>query len=176
MPVIANIDGGFYKFVLVLHILCAIVGFGAVFLNGVYGNEVRNRKGPEGLAIFQANFKVGNVAEWFIYAVPILGLGLVGMSKTGGIQVWKFSQTWVWLAIVIYLAAIGTVHGVLRPRLRRMETLMGELNAGAGPGAGGPPPQAVALEATGKQVGIIGASLDLAVVVILYLMVFKPGL
>ena len=25
--VLANIDGGFYKFVLVLHILCAIVGF-----------------------------------------------------------------------------------------------------------------------------------------------------
>ncbi len=40
-----------YKIVLVLHILCAIIGFGAVFLNGLYGAQAAKYKGPEGLAI-----------------------------------------------------------------------------------------------------------------------------
>ena len=32
-----GINSGIYKLVLVLHILTAIVGFGAVLLNGIYG-------------------------------------------------------------------------------------------------------------------------------------------
>ena len=41
--VLATIDGGLYKSCLVLHILCAIVGFGAVFLNGIYGQQMKAR-------------------------------------------------------------------------------------------------------------------------------------
>ena len=166
-----GIDSDGYKVVLLLHILCAIVGFGAVFLNALYGLEVKRRKGPEGLAIFQANERVSNVAEYFIYAVALLGLGLVGMSD----DVWSFGDTWVILAIILYIVALGLVHGALRPRLRRMEGLMVELNAGGPPGAGGPPPQAVQLEETGKQVGMISGFLNIAVVAMLYLMIFKPG-
>ena len=36
--VLATINSGLYKLCLVLHILCAIVGFGALFLNGIYGS------------------------------------------------------------------------------------------------------------------------------------------
>lgn len=50
-----------YDLVLLLHILTAIIGFGAVFLNGLYGAQVRARRGSEGLAILQANFLV---AQW----------------------------------------------------------------------------------------------------------------
>ena len=57
--VLATIDGGFYKFVLVLHILCAIVGFGAVFLNGIYGQQMKTRmqsgRIAEAIGIFEAN-------------------------------------------------------------------------------------------------------------------------
>ena len=70
-----------YKIVLVLHILAAILGFGSVMLNGVYASEVRRRPGPEGAAIADANYRVSfGVAMWFIYAVTVLGIALVGMS------------------------------------------------------------------------------------------------
>ncbi|MGH8983391.1 MAG: hypothetical protein ACRDY6_05890 [Acidimicrobiia bacterium] len=41
--------------------------------------------------------------------------------------------------------------------------------------AGPPPPQATELEERGKRVGVTGATLNGLLVVLLYLMVFKPG-
>ena len=55
-----------------------------------------------------------------------------------------------------------------------MRVLMGEMVA-AGPPQGGPPPQVAEMQALGKRVGAAGATLDVMVVVILVLMVFKPG-
>ena len=124
MSVLGTIDGGFYKFVLVLHIFCAIVGCGAVFLNGVYGAQMKQRlqsgKVAEAIGILEANDFVSKIGEYFIYAVFILGFAVIGLSDS----VWKFSQTWVWLSVVIYLVAIGLSHGVLMPAVKRMGVLM----------------------------------------------------
>jgi hypothetical protein len=164
---------GLFKTVLVLHILCAIVGFGAVILNGIYGNEVRKRPGPEGIAVFDANLTVSRVGEFFIYGVFVFGFLLVLLSD----DVYEFSQTWVWLAMLLYVIALGVSHGVLFPALRRMRVLMGEMAAAApsAGGTGGPPPQVTEMEALGKRVGATGAFLDVMVVVILVLMIWKPG-
>ena len=170
MVVLGTYGDNLYDVVLVAHIFCAIVGFGAVYLNALYGKEVQKRPGPEGIAVFDANHRVSKVGEYFIYAVFVLGLALVGLSD----PVWKFSQTWVWLAIVLYLVSLGISHGVLFPALKRMRVLMGEMVA-AGPPQGGPPPQVTEMQALGKRVGAAGATLDVMVVVILVLMVFKPG-
>jgi Predicted integral membrane protein (DUF2269) len=174
MPVLATIDGGFYKLCLVLHILCAIVGFGAVFLNGVYGAQIKARmqsgRGAEAIGIFEANLTVSKIGEYFIYAVFIFGFALVGLSDS----VWEFGQTWVWLSIVLYLVAIGLSHGVLQPAVKRMGVLMREMVAGPPP-AGGPPPQVAEMAELGKKVGTVGPVLDIILIVILYLMVFKPG-
>lgn len=112
-----------YKIVLLLHILCAIVGFGAVFLNGLYGREAKRRPGPGGLAISEANLFVSGIAEYFIYAVFILGLGLVGLSD----KTWKFDQTWIWLAVVLYIVGIGVSHGIVFPNARRLKDLAAEM-------------------------------------------------
>jgi hypothetical protein len=45
----------------------------------------------------------------------------------------------------------------------------------AGPPAGGPPPQAAEMEQLGKRIAPVGAALNLLVIVIVALMVFKPG-
>ncbi len=165
-----TIQSNWYKLVLVVHILCAIVGFGAVYLNGVYGAEMRKRRGQDAVAIFEANWRVTQIGQYFIYAVLLLGLALVGMSD----KAWKFSQTWVWLAVVLYLVGIGLSHGVLLPGVKRMGVLMREMVA-AGPPQGGPPPQAAEMETLGKRVGTTDVALNLLIVVILVLMVFKPG-
>jgi uncharacterized membrane protein len=164
-----------YNVVLTLHILCAIIGFGAVFLNGLYGQQAKARKGPEGLAISEANMFVSKIGEIFIVAVLIFGLALVVMSD----DVWSFEQTWIWLAIVIYVLAMGLSQGVMRPRVERMVALQRELVAGGPPPADappGPPPQVAEMEKIGKQMGVIGLVLNLALIAVLVLMVFKPGI
>jgi hypothetical protein len=162
-----------YNTVLVLHILCAIVGFGAVFLNALYGQQAKSRKGAEGLAISEANEMVSKVGEYFIIAVFLLGIALVFI----GDPVIEWGQTWVWLSIVLYACGLGTSQGLMMPRVRRLIALQRELvSAGPPPaGAGGPPPQVQEMEAIGKQMAIIGPILNLLLVVILVLMVFKPG-
>jgi hypothetical protein len=170
LTVAINSQSDIYKVVLVAHILCAIVGFGAVFLNGVYASEMKRRRGPDALAIFEANFKVTKIGEYFIYAVAILGIALVGMSD----KQFEFSQTWVWLALVLYVIAIGLSHSLLLPSVKRIGVLMREMVA-AGPPAGGPPPQAAEVAVLGKRAAAVGATLDVMLIVILGLMVFKPG-
>jgi hypothetical protein len=56
-----------------------------------------------------------------------------------------------------------------------MLALMKEMED-APPPAGGAPPQVAELQAVGKRLGLGGTILDLSVVVLLYLMIFKPGL
>ena len=150
-----------YKIVLVLHILAAILGFGSVMLNGVYASEVRRRPGPEGAAIADANYRVSfGVAMWFIYAIPVLGIALVGMSD----KAWKFSQTWVWLSLVLWFALVGLLHGVHRPNVRQLDALVG---SGSG--------DVAEMERRGRLASTMGAVLSLIVVATLVLMVFKPG-
>ncbi|MCB1270114.1 MAG: DUF2269 family protein [Microthrixaceae bacterium] len=159
-----------YNLVLLLHILCAIVGFGGVMLNGVYASRARRLPPEQALGASEANTFVSlRVAEVFIYLVPVWGFGLIGLSD-GAIE---FSELWVWLSIVIYAIAISASLFALQPRVRVMLDLEREMLA-AGPPAAGPPPQAGQLEAMGKQVGAISGVLHLSVVVLLVLMIWKP--
>jgi hypothetical protein len=171
--VIAAVGGDAYNVVLILHILTAIVGFGAVLLNGIYGAQVKAHlmggRVAEGLAVYEANYKVSKIGQLFIYAVPLLGFGLVGLSD----DAIDFGDLWVWLSVVLYVVALGISHGLLMPRVRRMGVLMREMAAGPPP-AGGPPPQAAQLAAIGPQIGMIAMTLDVFLVAILSLMVFKP--
>ena len=165
-----------YDVLLVLHILTVIVGFGTVMLNGIRGAEAKKRPGPGGLAIGESGHRLNTIAEYFIYAVPVLGIGLVLMSDGN----WTFGQTWVWLSLLLYLIGIGVSHAVLIPAEKRMNALAAELVAmgppPAGAAAGGPPPQVAEMEALEKKkLAPAGMFLNLLVVVVVSLMVFKPG-
>ena len=169
-----GINSGLYKILLLLHIVTVIVGLGAVTLNGLYGNQAKLRRGAEGLAIAEATDFVTHVAEYVIYLIPVFGVLLVMASD----KVWSFSQAWIWLSVVVYVVALGISHGVMKPTYRRMLELMREL-AAVGPSpaaAGGPPPQAVELEAKGRTMGMAGGLLNVLLVVLVALMIWKPGL
>ena len=168
-----GMSGFAYKFVLFLHIVSAIVGFGGVVLNGLYGVHAKNRRGEGGLAIVETNFAVSEVCSRFIYAVPVFGFLLVWLSDGG----WAFHQTWVWMALVVYTGAIGLSHRVMKPTVKRMIVLMKEMvSAPVGASApAGPPPQAAEMAELGKTAGVTGAILNTALVIVLVLMIWKPG-
>ncbi|HEV3402299.1 MAG TPA: hypothetical protein VG078_10805 [Acidimicrobiales bacterium] len=167
-------NSGIYKFVFVLHLLAVIIGFGSVFLAGVFGTKAKARGGREGVAVGEVTYEVGKQwSEWFIYAVPIFGILLVLFSD----DEIKFSEPWISWSFLLYLVGIGVTHAVHLPNIRRMNQLAGELASGAPPGggSGGPPPQVAELEARGKRAAAVGAVLNLIVVVVVFLMVWQPG-
>jgi uncharacterized membrane protein len=157
---------GAYKFVLLLHLVSVVVGLGGVMLNGVYANLAAKGQGSEGVAISEANFAVSNIAEKLIYLIPIFGIGLVFMSD----DVWSFSQTWVWLSLVVYVVAIGLSHSTLIPGHKRLNVLGRQLAAGQGGQA-----EVDEMAAINKKMAPVGATLDLLAVVLIALMVWKPG-
>jgi len=165
-----GLNSGIFKLLLVLHILSAIVGLGAVMLNGLYAAQSQKRPGPEGRAVSEANEAVSNIAEKVIYLVPVFGILLVLASDSAI----KFSNTFVWLSLVLFIAALGVSHSVLVPGQRKINALLLELEQGPPP-AGGPPPQLVQIQALGKRQAAAGASLNVVVAVILILMIWKPG-
>lgn len=165
-----GVNSGPYKLVLVLHILCAIVGFGAVFLNGIYGAQARARRGPEGLAVVEANVLVSTIAEYFIYGVFVFGVLLVVLSD----GVIEFGDTWVWLSTLLFVIALGLSHGLLQPNIRKIVEAMREMASGPAPDQSGPPPQLAVVAQSGRIVGTVGPALNLLMVLILFLMIWKP--
>ncbi len=177
-----GIASGGYKLLLLLHILSIVIGIGGVTLNGLFGREARNRPGPEGRAITEAVEFVSRVAHYVIYLVPVFGILLV-LSSDGA---YEFSDTWIWLSMVLYVVALGISQGILMRNTRRMIGLMREMETTQGPSApetrqgspaatSGPPPQVAALDRLGRQLGMGGGALHLILVLLIGLMIWKPG-
>jgi uncharacterized membrane protein len=160
--IIATIGSGVYNFVLLLHLIAVVIGFGAVLLNGLYGAQAKKRPGPGGLAIAEANFFVtSKVAEPVIYLVPLFGFALIGLSDSG----WKFSQTWVVASLVLYVIGLANARLVLMPTTAKMIDMM---RAG--------PPDAAKMDAAGKRLAAAGGFAHLIFTAIMILMIWKPGL
>jgi uncharacterized membrane protein len=161
-----------YKILLLLHIVTVVVGFGSVALNGVYAARAKKAGGREGVAVAEANTWVSEkVAEPFIYAVPIFGILLVVWSK----DVYGFDQAWISLSFLLYIVGLAVAHAVVRPGARRMNALTAQLAASPGASPSGPPPEVAEVEALEKRLALGGAVLNVLVVVIIILMIWKPG-
>lgn len=166
---LAEAGSGAYKLSLVLHLLTAIVGFGALVAMGVFGARAAAHGDREGPVIF--DYVVSSRwAEWVIYAVPVFGIITLLLSD----DAWKFSQTWISISLLLYIVIIGVYHGAHRPNLVRMNQLMKELPAGGAAGSERPP-QVAELEARGQRAGLFGGILNLLLVAVVVLMVWKPG-
>jgi uncharacterized membrane protein len=161
--------------VLVLHLVAAIIGFGGVVIAGIFGAKGAVRGGHDGQVLGETTMDVvENWAMWFIYAVPILGIILIFLSE----DVWDFGQTWISLSLLLYIVVLGIVHAAHLPNIRKLNALVAELAAGGASPAGaasGPPPQVEELKRRGQLAGILGGVVNLLWVVIVFLMVWKPG-
>lgn len=157
-----GVDGDLYNVVLVLHILAAIIGFGGMFIAGFYGNESRSLPGREGLAVAQTTLKVtGQIPTVAVVAVPILGILLILMSE----DAIKFSALWITLSFLLYIVLMGLATGIQVPTIRKMVAMR----------AGADGASSMQVQAMGKKVATVGAIVNVLWVLILILMVFKPG-
>lgn len=100
-----------YQLLLVLHLVTVIGGFGSIALDGFHRTAGAPPNGPLGGEQGPSGPLSGEeggppLSEWLIYAVPITGLLLVLVSEDR----WQFSQAWISLSFLLYIAAVGVMH------------------------------------------------------------------
>ena len=136
---------------LILHILAAMVAFAPAFTHPLLTNQSKTLAGDGHRTVL--GFLVANGRRIYAPALiltGIFGFGLQGMSSGA----WSFGQGWMIGAIVIWIAMNGILHAILIPNERKMAD-------------GDPSAQAMVERG--------GAIISLLLLVMLYLMVFKPG-
>jgi hypothetical protein len=164
---------------LFLHILCAIVGFGATFVFPALASRARKLPPEQGYAITHTALEISKVVSRpFIYLTGVFGIVLVyiwgnTVDDIGG----AFGETWISAAFVLFLLGIGVSEFLHGPNLRAMDAISEKLASGqvSAPTAGGPPPEVAEIQERGKKAGMYGGILHLLFVLILIDMVWKPG-
>lgn len=147
MTVLAAVDSTGYKIVLFLHIAAAVVAFAPAFMTFLLSRAAA--AGDKGAGGVLAG-GIDRLAFPAMAATGVLGFGLVGMSD----KTFAFSQSWVSVAGVVWLALIAVTLLITRPAAKALAA--GSADAG-------------------KKV-MMGTGLTHALFVIaILLMVFKPG-
>jgi uncharacterized membrane protein len=147
---------------LLIHVAGAIVGFGPTFTFAILG-PMAAKAGPQGgIALMEAMDAIEHklILPVAIAVQPLSGLALIFLS---GYNVNFFSHYWLWIGVALYGVAFYLSVFGQRTRLSRMIEI-----AKAGP----PTPEFVA---TAKKVAQTGPIVTVLLVVIIVLMVTKPG-
>ncbi|MGZ4758197.1 MAG: hypothetical protein ACXV95_03950 [Acidimicrobiales bacterium] len=145
--VLATVDSTGYKIVLILHIVAVIVGFGGLFLAPMLRRADASAASIAGVVLAY----VQRVAVPAVAVAGILGFAMIGMSDKS----WKFSQRWVGIAILLWtveLAVLWFGVGATEKKVAAGDT-----------------------EAEARLPMFSGIS-HLLLLVLVYLMVFKPGI
>jgi len=148
MGILAAMDSTGYKIVLLIHVLAVIVGFAPLWLSPVLVRLTAggDKAAADGLDVSILRFSLPGIG-----LAGLLGFGLAGMSD----KVFKMSQTWLSIAAVLWIIQLVLLFFVARPAIKSFR----DGNA----------------EARGRIMMVTGIS-HVLLVVMLYLMIFKPGL
>jgi uncharacterized membrane protein len=147
MVVLAALNSTGYKVVSLIHVLAVIVGFAPLWLTPVMVRltAAGDKAAADGLEVSILRYSLPGIG-----IAGILGFGLAGMSD----KVYKMSQSWLSIAAVLWVVLLALLFFVARPAIKAFRD---------GDAA-----------ARGRIMMATGIS-HLILVVMLYLMIFKPG-
>ncbi|MFV2063389.1 MAG: DUF2269 family protein [Chloroflexota bacterium] len=151
------------QFWMFLHILGAIVAFGFGFTAPFFGSMLA--KEPQ-----HGNWYLRSIKRIYdVLLIPVaLTMAVSGyllVVESGGSE--RFRELWLGLGASLYVIAILVVLLVQRPTLSKVIALTSQP-----PGPDGPPAEVPKLL---KRLKVVGSGLGVTVVVIVALMIFKPG-
>ena len=141
-----------YNIMLLLHILAVMVAFAPAFVHPVLTGQLRaddNSGFRSVMTRLSGNGRL--IYSPALIVAGILGFGLSGMSDS----VYSLGQGWLIASIIVWVAMNGVLHALILP---------GERSVAAGDDSGQ------------RRTDIGGAAIAILLLVMLYLMVFKPGL
>jgi hypothetical protein len=149
--------GSVYKLMLFLHIVSVVAAFAPMVIHPVMGAQAKGAGPPT----------IGNVAGYMhangrrihfpaLVLTGLFGRGMVFSSEPDGFdeRLYDFDQVWVSLSIVVWLALCGVVSGMILPAGRKLAA--GDASAAS-------------------QVALGGQLSTILFLVMLYLMIWKPG-
>ena len=149
--ILAAVGDTGYNIVLLLHILTAMAAFAPMFVNPFLAAQADSLDPVHKRQVL--GFLVQNGRRVYLPALVVaglLGFALAGMSS----DVFKMSQGWLIASILVWLGLNGVLHGVVAPAEKAM--------------AYGDDSACVLASAGGGLATIL-------MIVMLYLMIFKPG-
>lgn len=150
-------------FMLFLHIALAMGIFGWVIMAGRVAFAFKDKPREEALPALRLANRVERMLGPATIVVPLIGLGIVFSSN----DVYKVSQAWVWLSLVLYAFAAALGPGLA---LKTENDLLAKLEA-ARPGS---TPAQVAPDEI-KRLQLLEGILWALLVAILIMMVWRPG-
>lgn len=148
-----------FKLLLFLHLLAAIFAVGP--LVGAATTASRALRTPDAAAATSAARMI-RLYSYVSVVVVILGMGLMSQKAPGdpSEEVAQIGDTWIWLSLLLWAAAMAVALGLLAPALTKAAVEIG--------GSGSPQALVGRVAAAGGVIGLIYA-------VIVVLMVYQPG-
>jgi uncharacterized membrane protein len=156
-----------YQLSLWLHIVAVVVGFGATFAEAIMF-PVALRMDPRHLPyVHRLQLAINQYM-----ATPALVVVLI----TGFYQVsegnWKLGKFWLSASIVIIVVIAGLLHGYFIPADKKLGPMVERELAAA---SGGHLELSAEYQEGAKREGIVGSIVGVLLVIVIYLMVVKPG-
>ena len=155
-----------FPWLLLLHVLGAVVAFGPTFsfslIGAMAGREPQH-------ANFATRITHAITDRLVIPVAVTMAITGVGMILVAGINLAAAQYRWLGVGIVLYVVVLS--YGVLVQR-RTVERLIELTSAPPPAGASGPPPEVPAVV---RRVQLGGMFMGAGIVLILFLMVVKPG-
>lgn len=154
---------GYFELLLLIHIAGAIIGFGPTYAFAVLGPLSGKLEGPQSLGVMKSMIAIEKRLVFPVATVfqPLTGVLLIfesGRNKN------FFSNEWLWISILIYIALYYIATFVQIPAIEKLVGLAESGSAGT--------PDFMALVAKTKR---FGPPLTIGLTVIVFLMITKPG-
>ncbi|MEZ5311032.1 MAG: hypothetical protein R2735_10675 [Microthrixaceae bacterium] len=145
--ILAAIGDTGYKVMLLLHLLAVVIGFAPAWLWPALVRLTENDspEAAENLEVSIVRFSLPGIA-----VAGLVGFGLAGMSD----KVYKMAQPWLAIAFVLWVVLLGIYFFVARPAIRAFR------------------------DGDKTKKGLLGMATGIShliLVVMLFLMIFKPG-
>jgi len=119
-----------FDLLLIGHVACALIGFGAIVTSGVQAARLRRSVGAVGAGL-RRYFAPGiNWVGRALYGVPLFGLALLADSGSR----FRLGEGWVETGLVLWALAAGAAETAMWPAERRIQAA---LLAGDGTVSGG---------------------------------------
>jgi uncharacterized membrane protein len=158
MVLATALPGNLYRIMFLLHICAVVVAFAPMVIGPVLMAQTK-ADGESSLTQAAKHMAANGRRIHFpaLILIGLFGLGMVFSSKPehSDEALFGFDQTWVSLALLFWIALCGVVSGMIMPGERKLAA--GDLEAE-------------------KKVALGGQIATVLFLVMLYLMIWKPGL
>src|SRR4029077_6452590 len=148
-----------YQVLLFIHIICAMIWVGGAFYAQLYAVLVQRSDDPAELPVVGKRLEILGTRVFLPASILLFIAGAAIVA-----QQWSFGQTWVAIAIALWLLSALSGALYLGPRVKKMS----ELYEAEGP-------TSTAARAIMDRLFLVSRLELVSFAIIIFMMVFKPG-